>query len=206
MNKWRIIFIATIVLFHLLPATAQFKDDPINLSLTDLELPTGFEELGVEVVFNFHVTLNIFNPNSKEVTIAHTDTCGFKISFVNITSEIEGYDYQPYACGQAITDIEYVSGLSTFDLSAGILFKENVTKLPVGNYYLAPFLPNWGQDQFSQIYGVTILVSEGGVDIIYDSQLPSFSEPEIVPININLVLISILSFGLIWRKINRKRI
>lgn len=205
MKKWLVTLLATIVLFNFLSVTAQFVEEPFNLSVTDLKLPTGFEELGDEVVFNFQATLNVFNPDSEDVTISHPDTCGFKLGFKNITSEIEGYDYQEYACGNAVTFIEYASGFSTLDLGARILFKDNITELPVGSYYLAPVLPNWSNNQFNQVLGVTIVISEGGIDVIYDEQPPDFSEPAVTPINFQLMLILILSFGLIRRKFNQIR-
>lgn len=189
-----------IVLINLRPITSETKLEPVTLSVTEIVLPTGFEELGDGSFFEFHATLNVFNPNSEDFTISHPDTCGFMLAFRNISSEVESNNYQSFACGDAITYENYPSGLTSIVLTAGLMVEDNVTELPFGSYYLSVGLPNWGQEQFSQIYGATILVSEGSVDIIYDSQLPTFSEPGIVPINFNLVLISILSSGLIMRK------
>lgn len=203
MKNWRTPLLVAIVLLNLLPITSETGLEAVTLSVIEIVLPTGYEELDGGSFFEFHATLNVFNPNSKDFTISHPDTCGFMLVFSNISSEVESNNYQSFACGDAITYADYPSGLTSIILTAGLKVEENVTELPIGNYYLTVGLPNWGQEQFSQIYGATILVSEGAVDIIYDSQLPVFSEPEIVPINFNLVLISILSSGLIIRKHKR---
>lgn len=200
MKNWRTLLLVAIVLINLRPITSETKLEPVTLSVTEIVLPIGFEELGDGIFFEFHATLNVFNPNSEDFTISHPDTCGFILAFRNISSEVESNNYQSFGCGDAITYEDYPSGLTNIILTAGLIIEENVTELPVGNYYLTVGLPNWGQEQFRQIYGATILVSEGAVDIIYDSQLPTFSEPEIIPINFNLVLISILSIVLISRK------
>ena len=180
-------------MIYLSPIRAQSSNELINLSVTDVILPENYEIDEEYVVFNFKATLNIFNPSKNNISISHPDTCKFKLGFTNISSEVDGYGSSSFTCGQAITIVEYKSGLTTENFTVHLKLKGNMTKIPPGSYYMEPLLPNWDWQQFGQVYGALIVVNVDGTQVIYDKQEHGFSDMVEVPISNKILLASIIS-------------
>jgi hypothetical protein len=204
------------LLFAITANGCQIGDDLLWVAISK----TSWETTGVDVefreaenitLFTFNATGVFNNPNEEEYRIIHNDGCGFKghLTYTpnnTIEDPLEGTDYYPMGCTEALMPTDYSHSRTEFQIFGGISFPGELTELPAGFYEISIPLPYSVDDEVTSINymllansGLTAVVMRDYCGIPSETSQPSVSNISLSPVS-GLITASTLGLMILLEK------
>ncbi|MHA2029659.1 MAG: hypothetical protein ACW99A_13490 [Candidatus Kariarchaeaceae archaeon] len=150
-----------VLLFTVSTKGCVVSDDILWVQITSTSWETNgpqieFHKIENYTSFMFSGVGTFNNPYEKDYEVIHSDGCEWKATIEyspdsNIQDPLEGINYFPFACTQALVHVDYPSGKTNFNLAGGISFPGELETLPLGFYDIVITLPHSVDSDISSI-------------------------------------------------------
>jgi hypothetical protein len=175
MKKSVVIHFTIFMLFLAVNSQACMVSDDIlwvQIKSTSWEIEgpqINYNDFDNQTIFTFTGIGTFNNPFSDDFEVTHSDGCEWKAIVKyspdqNIQDPLEGTNNFPFACTEALVQIDYPPGKTNFNIAGGISFPGKLVTLPLGFYEFMVEIPYLMDSEISSIN--YMILSSGEVQMM----------------------------------------